>query len=55
MLVKITTKDARNSPVTSVTRMKFVVLFRKLTNNKTRIWRQLFDVIFPTKLSGSKN
>ena len=55
MLVKITTKHARNSPVTSVTRMQLFVLLRKLTNNKTRIWRQLFDVNFPTKLSGSKN
>jgi len=54
MLVKITTKHARNSLVTSVTRMQFAVLLRKLTNSKTRIWRQLCDVIFPTKLSRSK-
>ena len=55
MLVKMTTKHARSSLVTSVTRMQFAVLLRELTNNKTRIWRQLSGVLFPTKLSRSKN
>ena len=54
MLVKITTKHARNSLVTSVTRMQFAALLRKLADNKTKIWRQRCDVIFPTKLSRSK-
>ena len=34
--------------------MQFAVLLRKLTDNKTKIWRQRCDIIFPTKLSRSK-